>query len=360
MQRVGYNKFMSIFLPSFFSFLTTLLGIFFMLRFFPKLKLLDRPHEYGFKRAPIPYSGGIIFFLVFFIATLLFVDITKPLAGVMFAALLITAMSFVDDRIKLSPWIRLAAQILAGVIVVIAGVKIQLINNPLGAPIMLDSVQFDFLGEKIWLLSGLAIIAWLVLMMNVMNWLDGIPGLSSGISTIAQISIFLLSIQQFHVVDQSALVTVSSVLAASTFAFLLFDFPQPKILMGDTGSMFLGFMLGALSILAGGKLATALLIMGFPVLDAFWVIFKRMLHGESPLRGDYSHFHHRLLRVGLSEKGALFFNYTLCAVFAGIALLLQSTFEKFIAFLSVFLIMGSIGTILFFRTKSIDKTKVKS
>lgn len=349
-----------LFLPPLFSFLATILGILLMLRFFPKLRLLDRPHEYGLRRTPIPYSGGIIFFVVFLAVTFLFIDITKPIAGVIFAAFLITVVSFIDDRIKLSPWFRLAAQIFAGIIVVMAGIKIQLFNNPFGAPLMLDSVEFQILGQKIWLFSALAIIAWLVLMMNVMNWLDGIPGLASGISTIAQISIFLLSIQQFHVVDQTAIVTISSVLAASTLAFLIFDFPPPKILMGDTGSMFLGFMLGVLSILAGGKLATALLIMSFPVLDAFWVIFRRLLRGESPLRGDFSHFHHRLLHVGLSEKGALFFNYTLCAIFAGIALLLQSTFEKFIAFLSVFIIMGFIGIILFFRRKSLDKTKVKS
>lgn len=338
---------MPLLLPPLFSFFATLLGIFAMLKFFPKVRLLDRPHEYGLKRIPIPYSGGIIFFIVFLAATFLFVDITKPIAGVIFAALLITVVSFIDDRIKLSPWFRLAAQIFAGVIVVIAGIKIQLFNNPFGAPLMLDSVEFEILGEKIWLLSALAIIAWLVLMMNVMNWLDGIPGLASGVSTIAQISLFILSIQQFHVVDQSALVTISSVLAAAAFAFLLFDFPPPKILMGDTGSMFLGFMLGVLSILAGGKLATALLIMGFPVLDAFWVILKRMLRGESPLRGDYSHFHHRLLKVGLSERKALVFNYIFCTLFAAIALILPNTFTKFLAFLGVLLILTFIGVVLF-------------
>lgn len=348
---------MSLFFPPLFSFLFTLIGIFAMLKFFPKLKLLDRPHEYGLKRAPIPYSGGIIFFIVFLITTFLFVDITKPIAGVIFAGLLVTFTSFVDDRIRLNPILRLAVQVLAGVIVVLAGVKIQLINNPLGVPIFLDQIQFTLLGEKIWLFSGLAIIAWLVLMMNVMNWLDGIPGLASGISTIAQLAIFFLSIQQFHIVDQSTVITISSVLAASTLAFLFFDFPKPKILMGDAGSMFLGFMLGVLSILAGGKLATALLIMGFPVLDAFWVILRRIFRRESPFRGDFSHFHHRLLLVGLSQRGALFFNYILCAIFATIAVALHSTFEKFVAFLAVFAAMMLIGFFLFFRENSLTKQK---
>lgn len=339
----------SVILPVIFSFAATLILCFCVLKFFPRLGFLDRPHEYGLTRAPIPYSAGIIFYIVFLIATLFFVDVTKPIAGLIFAATLVIFVSFMDDRIRLGSGLRLLSQILAGVIIVLAGVKIQVINNPLGAPLFLDSIQFNFLGQNIWLFSALAIIAWLVLMMNVMNWLDGIPGLSSGVSTIAQISLFILSTRQFHVVDQSALITISSVLAASTFAFLLFDFPKPKLLMGDTGSMFLGFMLGSLSIIAGGKLATALLIMGFPVIDAFWVILRRTLSGKSPFKGDLLHFHHRLLRAGLSEKKALIFNYAFCALFASIALFLNSTFEKFMAFVIVLVLMAAIGATLMLK-----------
>ena len=334
------------FFPPLFSFLLTLIGIKAIRYFFPRWRLLDRPHEYGLTRQPIPYSAGIIFFIVFVISTLIFVDVTRPIAGVIFAALLIVVVSFIDDRIKLSPYLRLFTQILAGAIVVYAGVKIQIIKNPFGAPIFLDSFKFQILGQEIWALGAVVIIAWLVLMMNVMNWLDGIPGLASGISTIAQISIFILSARQFNIVDQSAIIAISSVLAASTLAFLFFDFHPPKILMGDTGSMFLGFMLGALSILAGGKLATALLIMGFPVIDAFWVIIRRILKGGSPMKGDFFHFHHRLLHIGLSERKALLFNYFFCGLFAAVALFLSSTLAKFIAFLGVLIVMVMIGLLI--------------
>lgn len=326
--------------PPLLAFILTLIGVWLMRRYFPQLGLLDKPHDYGItNRAPIPYSGGIIFFLVFLVTTFIFVDISKPIAGVIFAGLLITTISFLDDRFRLSPWLRLFVQFLTGATVVLAGIKIQLINTPFGQPLMLDSITFNVLGQEIWLLSALAIIAWLILSMNVMNWLDGIPGLASGVSTIAQFSLFLLSTQQFHIVDQSAVITISSVLAASTLAFLIFDFYPPKILMGDSGSMFLGFMLGTLSILSGGKLATAILIMGFPILDAVWVIMRRLLQGRSPLRGDYTHFHHRLLGMGLSERKALILNYLLCALCAGIALSLHSTLAKFIAFAGVLIVM---------------------
>lgn len=314
---------------------------------------MDRPHEYGLNRAPIPYSGGIVFFIVFAISSLLFVNITGQILGVIIAGFLIAFVSFIDDRIRLSPWLRLAVQALAGFIVVLSGVAIQLVNAPFGLPVFLDKIQFQIFGQTIWLFSALAIIIWLILMMNVMNWMDGIPGLASGITVIAQVSLFILSTRQFHIVDQSAIITVSSVLAASAGAFLIFDFPKPKILMGDTGSMFLGFMLGILSILAGGKLATAVLIMGFPVLDALWVITKRIISGGSPLKGDNSHLHHKLLNVGLTEKQALLFNYSLCAICAAIALILHSSFTKFIAFIGVLLGLGLVGVVLYFKTRRV-------
>lgn len=333
-----------------------------MLRFFPKWNLLDRPHEYGITRKPIPYSGGIIFFIVFLISTFLFIDITKPLAGVIFGALLITFVSFIDDRKRLSPWLRLIVQLLVALIVIFAGIKIQMLSHPFAydLSLRLDGIEFTFLGQKIWLFSALLIAGWLVLMMNVMNWLDGIPGLASGISTIAQISLFILSTRQFHIVDQTALITLSSVLAASTLAFLFFDFSPPKILMGDTGSMFLGFMLGSLSILAGGKMATALLIMGFPVVDAVFVVLRRIISGKSPIRGDLSHLHHRMLRVGLSERKALLLNFAVCILFAAIALFLHSTFDKFITFMGLLILMVCVAFFLFFRSKTIDKRRNNS
>lgn len=337
--------------PPLFAALVTFIGIKIIVRFFPKWKLLDRPHEYGLSRPPVPYGAGIIFFLVFLVSTLIFADISKQLLGVILAALLIVSVSFIDDRMRLSPWFRLGVQVLAGLIIIFAGLKIQVISNPLGGAFHLDQIKFIFLGQEFWLFSAIFIIAWLVLMMNVMNWLDGIPGLASGISTIAQFSIFFLSIKQFHIVDQSAIITISSVIGASALVFLFFDFYPPKILMGDTGSMFLGFMLGVLSILAGGKLATALLIMGFPVLDALWVILRRLIRGISPAKGDFSHFHHRLLRVGFSQRKALIFNYSICLMFAAIALALHSTYSKFLAFVAVFALMAMTGLVVFIRGK---------
>lgn len=328
-----------IFFPALFSFLFTVIGTTLALEWFPRFKLLDRPEKYGLSRKPIPYSGGLILFFSFLFSAFLFVKLDSKVLGLIFGAILITFVSFWDDRFSLSPWLRLFVQILIGGFVTLFGVKIQLLSNPFGDPIFLDHIKFTFLGQEIWLFSLLFIVIWLVLMMNVVNWLDGIPGLASGVGIIASLVMFLLSIQGFHKVDQTTIVILSASLFFSLLAFLIFEFPPPKILMGDTGSMFLGFLLGMFAIFAGGKVATALLIMGFPVLDAFWVILRRLLTGKSPLRGDYKHFHHRLLHLGLPQKAALFLNYGLCAAFGAIALFLGTTREKFIALLILFGIM---------------------
>lgn len=343
---------MNFLLPLIFSFLATLFGILAILKFFPKLGLMDRPHEYGLTRKPVPYSGGLIFVAVFLSASFLFLDITPPLAGVIFAVLLLTVVNFADDRRRLSPWLRLIAQTLAAVIVIFAGIKIQLINTPFGAPLMLDGIIFTLAGQKIWLLSALAIIVWLVLIMNVMNWLDGIPGLASGVSAIAFGALFLLAIQKFHIVDQTTVIVLAGVLGASALVFAFFDFAPPRLLMGDTGSMFLGFMIGVLAIFSGGKLATALIVMGLPVIDAFFVIVRRIIHGKSPLRGDRTHFHHRLLQAGFSERQALLFNYAIVVFFAFIVLALHSALQKFFAFLGVLACMLLLGLFLHFRDRA--------
>lgn len=342
----------TIFLPALVSFVLTFAGVLLALRFFPLLRFLDRPEKYGLKRKPIPYSGGLVIFLAFIVSALVFIDIDKKMLGLIVGALLITFVSFWDDRFSLSPWVRLAVQILAGIIVVLAGVKMQLLTNPFGGPFMLDQIKFTFAGQEIWLFSAIFIIIWLVLMMNVMNWLDGIPSLASGVGIIASLVMFILSIQGFHVVDQTTIMILSASLFFSLLAFWIFDFPPPRLLMGDTGSMLLGFLLGMFAIFSGGKIATALLIMGFPVLDSIWVVMRRIIRGKSPVRGDYSHLHHRLLRVGLSEKKALFLNYALCGGFGAIALLLDNAREKLIALLILSVIMiVTAGIVIFFENK---------
>lgn len=304
-------------------------------KYFPLLGLVDRPKKYRLKRSPIPYYGGLGIFFSFLVTVLTFLGVDQTVLVVLGGAFLIVLVSFLDDYLGLSPYIRLLVQVLIGFLVFLFGIGIE-------------SVRIPFVGEfglDIWTYSGMSVLAliatvgWFVLLMNVMNFLDGLNGLVSGTSTISFLVIFLLSIQSFHLIDQFYVSVMSIALVGICLVFWFFDFYPAKILMGDTGSMFLGYMIAILSILAGGKLATAILVLGFPILDAFWVILRRIYDRKSPFKGDYKHLHHRLLRMGLTEKRALTLNYVFCGLFGLVALLSPSTLHKGIAILSLILVM---------------------
>ncbi len=322
----------------------------FALWLFPRWGLMDKPKKYGLKRRPIPYSGGLVMFVVFLGCLFMFMDFDKHLIGVVIAATMLVGVSFLDDRYGLSPYLRLGVQILAAITIVLAGVGITSVTNPFGGLIHLDQYEVPItLGDTIYqitILADLFTILWVVLLVNTVNWLDGLPGLVSGIGVIGSLVLFILSIRpDFHYIDQTDVALLAVIIAGIAFAFWFFDFHPPKMLMGDTGSMFLGFMLAVLAIFSGGKIATALLIMGFPILDAMWVILRRIVKRQSPFRGDFGHFHHRLLHAGFKERQATLFIYTLSAIFGGLALFLGSK-QKLVALIAMAILMGFLGSLV--------------
>jgi len=338
-----------------FAFLSTVFLTVGALKIFPFVGLMDRPQKYGLKRKPIPYYGGLIIFIVFFISALLFVPLDNHLLALLFGALLIVSVSFLDDMFGLSPYLRLCVQFFVGVILVLAGIGIHSLSNPFGNVLTLDQFQFSltFSGAvySFFLLSALFTIFWVMAMMNTMNWLDGLNGLPSGVSAIAALTLFFLSIRpdiHFDLSSQVPVATISIILFACCLGFWLFDFYPAKILMGDTGSMFLGFILASLAIFSGGKVATALLVLGFPLLDFLWVITRRLFQGKSPIHGDRKHLHHRLLEIGLSERKALILIYVLCATFGGIAVFLIGR-QKLYAMIIMFVVMVLLGSFAVYK-----------
>lgn len=331
-------------LPALFAFVLTFLMTLGALRLFPKWGLMDKPQKYGLKRRPIPYYGGSLIVIGFILSVLLFVPITPQLIGLIAGGLLLAVISFLDDMYGLSPFLRLGVQILAALILVISGIGITSISNPLGESIFLDRYIIDiFYGISVF--GTLFTIIWVVAIVNTMNFLDGVNGLSSGVAVIAALALFLLSIRpgiHYDVASQEIVATISIILFACALAFWIFEFHPAKILMGDTGSIFLGFVLATLAIFSGGKVATAFLVMGFPVLDAFWSIFRRIMAGKSPFKGDLMHLHHKLLAAGLSERKTLILIYILCALFGGIAVYLESL-QKLYAIIVMAILMFILG-----------------
>ncbi len=340
--------------PAVFAFCLTFFLTWGALWLFPKLGLMDKPQKYGLKRKPIPYYGGLVLFTVFVVSVLLFVKVDVHVAGLIIGAFMIAAVSFIDDLRGLSPWIRLFVQMLGALTLVFSGIGIHSISNPFGAPLSLDIFQISLTVDQVYqiaVLSALFTVIWVVAIVNTMNWLDGLNGLTSGITVIAALTLFLLSIRpgiHYDVSSQVPVAMMSVILFSVALAFWLFDFYPAKILMGDTGSMFFGFLLAALAIFSGGKVATAFLVLGFPILDAFWVIFRRIMEGKSPMKGDLKHLHHRLLEIGMSEPKALLLIYTLCGVFGGIAVFLEGIQKVYaiVAMLVLMLILGLLAVYL--------------
>jgi UDP-GlcNAc:undecaprenyl-phosphate/decaprenyl-phosphate GlcNAc-1-phosphate transferase len=307
--------------------------------FFPKWGLMDRPHKYGLKRAAIPYYGGLVIVISFLIGCAVFLQFDFKLFSFLLLATLIAMISFFDDLRGIKPVYRLLLQVGAAIGLFFSGTFVSAFPNPIGAEINLMAVEWG----GVAVISLLVTVLWVILIMNTLNWIDGLNGLSSGVSGIAALVLFVLSVMPgMHVVDQSTVAIMALLLFVILAVFWIFDFYPAKILMGDTGTMFIGFILAGLAIFSGGKLATAVLVLGFPILDALWVIIRRLLEGKSPFAGDLQHFHHRLLYAGLSERQALIVIYIASAVFGLLALILGSG-QKMWAVIGMISVMAVIG-----------------
>jgi len=336
------------------SLVATFVGMLLIQFFFPKWGLLDRPKKYGLKRKPLPYSAGVIVFVVFTAMVLFFFDLTKEHIGLLVGGSLITAVSFLDDRLGLSAWSRLLVQVMVGIIVVLSGIGIEHVTNPFGGVIALDMWQIPFMiGDVTYHLTPVAdlfTIGWIMFVMNAVNLLDGIPGLVTGVGGIGSLALFVLSLILMYSPLTTAIekgdATVVAAMALILFGILFvlnrFDMFPPKVIIGDTGAMMIGYLLAVFSIFAGGKVATTLIVLGLPLTDMVWVMLRRLMKGQSPMQADRNHYHHKLLRLGLSERQTLFTIYGVTVLLAAASLFFLFYFRTVGKFLAVILITAVI------------------
>ncbi len=295
-----------------------------------KLKFLRRMKN-AEGDSPIRRFGGLAIISGFIVALLLNnqLMISNSLWGIIIASIFILIFGIIDDFLNLDWKTQMAFQILSAVLIFILGVRVEFITNPLGG--------FFFLNLGKYLLpSFFFVIAWIVLMINSMNWLDGVDGLSGGVSMIGAITIFFLSLKPE--VNQPPVGIITMTLFGSLLGFLVFNFHPSKILAGTSGSMFMGFILASLSIFAGAKIATALLVMAIPIIDSIWVIGERMKSGRSIFKSDKSHLHYKLMELGWSQKKITAFFYLITLCIAVIALNTRAI-GKVITLASVAIIM---------------------
>lgn len=323
-------------LPAISAFVLAVLGYCLCLRLFPALGLLDFPERYGLMRKRLPYPAGIIAVVVF----LAVFAVTTPLAmreyGVMLAVAILAVTAFIDDRTPLPSWFRLLIQVAAAFIVFAAGSRIYTLTSPIGGILKLDSfvVSAGPLGT-LPVMSGIFTIAWLLLTINALNWFDGVSG---QVSVISMIGFLMLGLLAYFRNGETDTAEIAFVLAAIAAAGIFFDFPPGKLLLGDTGSMFFGLMLGLLGVYHGGKVATIFLALGIPLLDAAFVIIRRIGRGQSPFRGGRDHLHHLLLDKGWSPRQIIGLTAVLGTAFGAIALFLN-TAEKGISFVVLTVVM---------------------
>ena len=341
-----YDAYMlSLILPALMAFVCTVVFHAIALQLFPCMGLLDFPQRYGLLRARIPYPTGVIAVVVFLGFFLALLPWTMHNLGVAIGVTLLACISFIDDRHPLPALLRLATQIIVSMVVFVCGSRIYTFTSPLpwltGSSIIpLDSLRIIVpVVGPLPVLSGIFTIVWLGLTINALNWFDGIPGQVSVIATLGFLTISLLSLSPH--VGQPDVALIALVLAGVSGGCMLFDLPPPRVLMGDTGAMFFGLMLGILTIYAGGKVATAFLVLGVPLLDFFFVALHRLSHGRSPLAGSAQgeHLHHRLLQRGWKPEHIIVLTACIGMTFGVVALFLNTS-GKFIALLMLGTIMS--------------------
>ncbi len=313
----------------------------------PLIRLCERrgwlahPGPRSIHRRPTPTVGGIAIvagFTVAVLASFLFGSFVPQLQrsafeilriGLLLAGMAIVAgISFLDDLRDLSAGTRLLVHFLAALLVVGPYLWDQtLYPDVFGQPteargIILTAFNFPFI-EQVHLhnlspwLAIAATLLWIVGIQNMVNWADGLDGLAAGITLIAALVLALHTLR----LGQWTVALLPLALAGVCAGFLPYNFHPARIFMGDVGAMTLGYVLAVSAIIGGAKLATALLVLGVPLMDMAWLIAWRVLHGRSAATAGRDHLHHRLIDLGFSQRQVVGFYYILSIAFGSIALL---------------------------------------
>ncbi len=318
-------------------------------RFAQAFGLVDQPDPRRVNTSPVPRAGGLAVvgaFLPVAIVVVILVDrgdvaaVVMPstvhpgeLGALLIGGLIAAAIGFLDDALQIRARWQLLGQVAIALVAVGLGAEIGAVANPFGPGLIL-------LGE------GFAIIfsvLWIVGMINSINFIDGLDGLSSGIALIAAVTLGLISLTT--VLDQPFIAILCFVLAGSLLGFLRWNFHPASIFVGTSGVMFIGYTLAVLSILGTAKVAVALLVLGVPIIDTFWIIVRRLANRRSPFTPDRGHVHHRLLDLGLSHTQTVLLIYAITGVLAVMSFFLSGAGQLY-AFVGVVVASGLILFVL--------------
>lgn len=268
---------------------------------------------------PIPRMGGLAIFIGCVVSILLFADVDRSLRGILIGACIIVAVGVVDDAHPLGAGVKFILQIVAALIAVWHGVVIQTIANPF---FFGDNPYWNF---GIWAVPITVI--WIVAVTNSVNLIDGLDGLADGVSTIGALTMLIIALMM----GDLEIAVITAALVGACVGFIPYNRNPAKIFMGDTGSTFLGFMLGTVSVIGLFKLYAMIsfivpfIILGFPIFDTVSAFTRRILKGQNPMKADRSHTHHKLIDMGMNQKQAVATLYMVAGVLGLCAVMIVST-----------------------------------
>ncbi len=281
--------------------------------------VFDRPEARKMHRTSMPLLGGLALAAGFAAGCALAYSLNgartldTPMLGLAIGAIMMILLGVYDDRRGADAKLKLAVQTLAALVVIASGSRIAILTNPFGG-------HWD-----LGVLSVPVSVLWIVGITNAINLIDGLDGLAAGIGAIVSLTLFAISIP-----DPVTFVPIAAVaLAGACLGFLKFNFPPARIFMGDTGSLFLGFVIAIIGMQGFLKGATALallmplLAVGLPVLDTALAILRRTIQHTHLFQADREHLHHRLVRIGLSHRQAVVVMYWVSSFLALAALSLR-------------------------------------
>jgi len=308
-----------------------------------KIKLLDHPDQRKSHAHPMPLLGGLALYLAFFAAVLYSVDANNGyIRGLLISGTIIFFLGVIDDKLGMMPSMKLSGQILAALIIYKAGFRVTTFED--------------------YYVSMFLTVFWVVGITNAFNLLDNLNGLSSGIAGIASMFFGLISL--YHGDAYTAVIAFA--LAGASFGFLKHNFPKASIFMGDSGSMFLGFMLACLAILGTWKtdkitlsLSLPILILGYPIFDTTLVTVLRLLEKRPVFIGGRDHSSHILASLGFKKTRAVLVIYAISFAL-GLSALVVSMSELRVGLAVLVLAMVfmlSLG--IFLCTKRLGSAKLK-
>jgi len=240
-------------------------------------------------------------------------------------------LGYLDDRLQLNARWQFVFQFVLAGIAIAFGISIDRIPSPLGdTPILLSDAA-----------AMAATTLWIVGMLNSVNFIDGLDGLLAGVSLIAVTTLGIISLVNDPI--QPVVAVMCALLAGSLLGFLPYNFHPARVFIGTAGVFAVGYALAVLSVMGTAKVALALLLLGVPIIDTFWIIIRRVSSGRSPFSADRGHLHHRLLDLGLSHRQAVMVIYGLGVILAISGLLLSGRGQ-----ISVFLTVVIVGGVLLF------------